>query len=73
MEFAAPFATAIGRGPGQQGFGHAVQGFDVSNKGFFQVRLQMKKIGWFSRLSNQQLSNAMIQRIAGGIGVAVLL
>jgi hypothetical protein len=33
----------------------------------------MKKIGWFSRLSNQQPSLAMIQRIAGGIGVAILL
>ncbi len=33
----------------------------------------MKKIGWFSRLSNQQPSTAIIQRIAGGIGVAVLL
>jgi hypothetical protein len=35
----------------------------------------MKKIGWFSRLSNQhqQPSPAMIQRIAGGIGVAILL
>jgi len=31
------------------------------------------KIGWFSRLSNQQLSIAMIQRIAGVIGVAALL
>ena len=33
----------------------------------------MKKIGWFSRLYNQQPSIAMIQRIAGVIGVAVLL
>jgi hypothetical protein len=33
----------------------------------------MKTIGWFSRLSNQQPSLAMIQRIAGGIGVAILL
>jgi hypothetical protein len=35
----------------------------------------MKKIGWFSRLSNQhqQPSPARIQRIAGGIGVAILL
>ena len=33
----------------------------------------MKKIGWFSRLSNQQSSIAMIQRIAGVIGVVVLL
>ena len=40
---------------------------------FFQVRLHMKKIGWFSRLSNQQPSPAMIQRIAGGVGVAILL
>ncbi len=33
----------------------------------------MKKIGWFSRLSNQQPSLRMMQRIAGGIGVAILL
>jgi len=40
---------------------------------FFEVRPHMTKIGWFSRLSNQQPSPAMIQRIAGGIGVAILL
>jgi hypothetical protein len=33
----------------------------------------MNTIGWFSRLSNQQLSLAMIQRCAGSIGVAILL
>ncbi len=33
----------------------------------------MKKIGWFSRLSKQQPSPAMIQRIAGGVAMAVLL
>jgi hypothetical protein len=33
----------------------------------------MMKIGWFSRLSNQQHLLAMIQRMAGGIGVAILL
>ena len=33
----------------------------------------MNKIGRFSRLSNQQPSLAMIQRIAGGIGVAILM
>jgi len=33
----------------------------------------MKKIGWFSRLPNQQPSSAKVQRIVGGIGVAVLL
>jgi hypothetical protein len=33
----------------------------------------MKKIGWFSRLSNQQPSLAIIQRLAGGIGVATLM
>jgi hypothetical protein len=33
----------------------------------------MKKIGWFSRLSNQRLSPVMILRIAGGIGVAFSL
>ena len=33
----------------------------------------MKKIGWFSRLSNQPQSPAKMQRIAGGIAVAVLL
>jgi hypothetical protein len=42
---------------------------------FFEVRPHMTKIGWFSRLSNQhqQPSPAMVQRIAGGIGVAILL
>jgi hypothetical protein len=40
---------------------------------FFQVRLHMKKIGWFSRLSKQQPSLAMVLRSAGGIGAAVLL
>ena len=33
----------------------------------------MKKISWFIRPSNQQPSTAIIQRIAGGIGVAILL
>jgi|GEM_PF-538634 hypothetical protein len=33
----------------------------------------MKTIGWFSRLSNQQHSLAMILRAAGGIGLAILL
>jgi hypothetical protein len=33
----------------------------------------MKKISWFSRLSHQQLSLAVIQRTAGGIGVALSL
>jgi hypothetical protein len=37
------------------------------------VRLHMKKIGWFSRLPNQQRSSAATQRIGGGIGVSVLL
>jgi len=32
----------------------------------------MSKIGWFSRLPNQQPTLATIQRIIGGIGVAVL-
>src|ERR1017187_7157377 len=54
-------------------FGVRVQGFDVSNYVFFQVRLHMKQIGCSSRLSNQQPSHAMIQRIAGGIGVAIFL
>ena len=33
----------------------------------------MKKICWLSRFSNQQSSPARVGRIAGGIGVAVLL
>ena len=33
----------------------------------------MKKVGWFSRLSNQQTSTARMQRIAGSIGVAFSL
>jgi hypothetical protein len=33
----------------------------------------MKKVGWISRLSNQQPSAARMQRIAGGFGVAIFL
>jgi hypothetical protein len=33
----------------------------------------MRNTGWFSRLFNQQPSTAMIRRIAGGVGVAVLM
>jgi len=33
----------------------------------------MKKAGWFTRLSNQQPSPAMICSVAGGIAVAILL
>ncbi|MGD0732365.1 MAG: hypothetical protein ABR956_13975 [Terracidiphilus sp.] len=33
----------------------------------------MKKIGWFSGLSNQRPSPVMMRRIAGGIGTAILL
>src|ERR1700722_5045845 len=33
----------------------------------------MKKIGWFSWLPNQQPSSARVQRIAGGMGGAVVL
>ena len=33
----------------------------------------MKNTGWFSKLSNQRHSPAMIQRIAGGIGIVLLL
>jgi hypothetical protein len=33
----------------------------------------MRNTGWFSRLFNQQPATAMIQRIAGGVGVAALL
>jgi hypothetical protein len=40
---------------------------------FFQVRLHMTYISCFSRLFNQQPSTATIQRIAGGIGFAILL
>ena len=46
---------------------HRVQDFDVSNM-FFQVRLHMKKIGWFSRLSNQQPSRTHDPSAAAGIG-----
>jgi hypothetical protein len=52
---------------------HEFKIFDVSNNAFFQVRLHMRNTGWFSRLFNQQPSTAMIQRVAGGVGVAVLL
>ena len=40
---------------------------------FFQVRLHMKNIGWFSWLSNLQPSSARTRLIAGGIGAAILL
>jgi hypothetical protein len=40
---------------------------------FFEVRLDMKKASWFSRLSNQQRSPATMQRTAGSLGVAILL
>jgi hypothetical protein len=40
---------------------------------FFQMRLHMTKVGWFSRLSNQQTSTARMQRIAGGFGAAIFL
>jgi hypothetical protein len=53
--------------------GHEFKIFDVSDNAFFQVRLHMRNTGWFFRLSNQQPATAMIQRIAGGVGVAVLL
>jgi hypothetical protein len=33
----------------------------------------MTNTGWFSRLSNKQPSTVKVQRIAGGIGVAILL
>ncbi|HME59579.1 MAG TPA: hypothetical protein VKF63_14635 [Terracidiphilus sp.] len=33
----------------------------------------MKKVGWLSRLSNQQTSTARMQRIAGGFGAAIFL
>ena len=33
----------------------------------------MQKTGWFFRLLNQQPSNAMVRRVAGCIGVAVLI
>jgi hypothetical protein len=33
----------------------------------------MTNTGWFSRLSNKQPSTVRVQRIAGGIGVAILL
>ncbi|HEY1208107.1 MAG TPA: hypothetical protein VGE85_01950 [Terracidiphilus sp.] len=33
----------------------------------------MKKVGWISRLSNQQTSTARMQRIAGGFGAAIFL
>jgi hypothetical protein len=33
----------------------------------------MKKTGWFSRLSNQRRSAALVQRIAEGTGLAILL
>jgi hypothetical protein len=52
---------------------HEFKIFDVSNNALFQVRLHMRNTGWFSRLFNQQPSTAMIRRITGGVGVAVLM
>jgi len=40
---------------------------------FFQVRLRMKKTGWFSGLADQQPTLVMMQRIAGGMGAVLLL
>jgi hypothetical protein len=39
----------------------------------FQVRLEMMKIGWISRLPNKPSTSALVQRISGGVGVALLL
>ncbi|MGO9318424.1 MAG: hypothetical protein ACLPXT_13240 [Terracidiphilus sp.] len=33
----------------------------------------MTKVGWFSRLSNQQTSSVRMRRIAGGLGAAIIL
>ncbi len=33
----------------------------------------MKKVGWFSRLSNQQTSTKSLQCISGGVGIAIIL
>ncbi len=46
-------------------------GFDVA--AFLQVRLHVKKTGWFTWMYSRQLSRAMAQRIAGSIGIGVLL
>ncbi len=43
---------------------------DIEGVEVIQVRLPMKKTGWLSRLFHQPL---MVQRIAAGIGVAILL
>jgi hypothetical protein len=48
-----------------------VEGFDVA--AFLQMRLHVKKTGWFTWINGRQLSGAMAQRIAGSIGTGVLL
>jgi hypothetical protein len=40
---------------------------------FFQVRLDMNKVGWISLLSKQQTSTARMQCIAAGLGIAIFL
>src|ERR1700761_3666794 len=40
---------------------------------FYQVRLEMIKTGWISRLPNEYATCAAAKRILGGLGVALLL
>ena len=40
---------------------------------FLQVRLQVKKTGWFTWIYGRQLSRATAQRIAGSIGIGIFI
>ena len=62
----------IARPASRFGLAHEFE-ISISATTFFEVRLPMKKTGWYSRLSKQQPSCLMFQRIAGCIGVAILL
>jgi hypothetical protein len=48
-----------------------MQGFDVSN--VLSSEAQMMKIGWFSRLPNELPTRTKSHRLAGGVGLAMLL
>jgi len=52
-------------------FAHVFQVFDARE--FFQMRLYMDNIVWFFRLPIQRPFTGMVQRVAGGLGVAILL
>jgi hypothetical protein len=73
VKFAAPSGIASDGAAGSGNwFGRRVQGFDVSNN-VFSSEASDEEDRLVFRLSNQQPSPRNDQRIAGGIGVAILL